>query len=282
MANSCSFVHSNTCLSGCWNLWLGSHPPSFCPQLSSLRLLLPALDACFFPLPPAAWLVEKENICFQPSVVEHGARPKPWILGPALSSERWWFDLDQDVPAPAKFNTQWRQTQLYPRKAPPKARHRQGSSSGKQGGEWVGVQGSRKELGREVAGGHQGLQTEAEGEEAMGGVPTAAHLLFPSRYFPFGLKITPKGLIDVFGCCFNWSSLGRVFSGSWSWRSLRAKPALPHPPPHGAPGRPPGYNSARDLLLRAHLQPLPGHHLPGRKCTTFKRDSAQTSDIPGV
>ena len=42
-----------------------------------------------------AW--EEDNVCFQPSVVGPGARPELWILGPALSSERWWFDLDGDV-----------------------------------------------------------------------------------------------------------------------------------------------------------------------------------------
>lgn len=151
-------------------------------------------------------------------------------------------------------------TALSPR-GPPKARHRQGSSCGEQG-RGTGPRGSRVERAE-----GRGLRLRTGGRG-----PTAAHLLLPARHFPFLLKITPEGLMDAFCCCFNWSSSGRVFSRSRSWRSLRDRQALPHPlascsswSPMPAPGQL-GQPSPGPLAAAPSLPPF---H-PGGKITPWK------------
>ena len=117
MVNNRLFLQGNSWLSGAGEP-LAGQPPSFLLPTAVQPPPVPSSPECLFlPFPGItsgrlAW--EEDNVCFQPSVVGPGARPELWILGPALSSERWWFDFDGDVQAPAKFNTQWRQTRLYP------------------------------------------------------------------------------------------------------------------------------------------------------------------------
>lgn len=90
--------------------------------------------------------------------------------------------------APAKFNTQWRQTELYPQEAPPKARHRQGRSCGAEGG-WGRAPGQLDGGGERVSRGHKGLQTGAFWE--MGRwveFPLVPTPFFHPDTFPLALK----------------------------------------------------------------------------------------------
>lgn len=115
---------------------------------------------------------------------------------------------------------------------------------------------------REVVGGPTWLQTEAlcQGQGAQ--FPRRPTSFLQLRYFPFRLKITPFGLMDLF-CCFNWPSSGRVFSGSRSWRSLREKRALPHPLASSEHQAGPGPQLSQVLpgpLLRHHFARRENHH----------------------
>lgn len=183
---------------GLENLWPGSRPHSYCPQPSSLLLCLPALSACFFlsqASPAAGWHGKRTTF----------ASNHQWLVpGPAPSCGFWaqpsllkgggltWMEMCRHLPSSTHSGDKHGSIpeSLHLRPGTDRAVHLGNKARGGGGGDLGGCQAP----GQPDGGGRgwlEGCTPEALAEERRVDLSTAAHLLLPSRHFPFGCKSTP-------------------------------------------------------------------------------------------